>query len=79
LRKKVGDAPFIGVIEPRSNSMKLGAHRYGLPDSVNQADHVVWYAPPSLASDLSATLAGGKVPAEQRNSLEAIIASVHSH
>ncbi|KPW59322.1 UDP-N-acetylmuramate:L-alanyl-gamma-D-glutamyl- meso-diaminopimelate ligase [Pseudomonas syringae pv. helianthi] len=78
LRKKVGDAPIIAVIEPRSNSMKLGAHRDGLPDSVNQADQVVWYAPPSLGWDLSATVAGGKVPAVVCDSLEAIIARVHS-
>ncbi len=40
LRKKIGDAPIIAVIEPRSNSMKLGAHRDGLPESVSQADQV---------------------------------------
>jgi UDP-N-acetylmuramate: L-alanyl-gamma-D-glutamyl-meso-diaminopimelate ligase len=34
LRKRVGDAPVIAIIEPRSNSMKLGAHRDGLPQSV---------------------------------------------
>jgi UDP-N-acetylmuramate: L-alanyl-gamma-D-glutamyl-meso-diaminopimelate ligase len=29
LRKRIGDAPLIAMIEPRSNSMKLGAHRDG--------------------------------------------------
>lgn len=34
LRKQVGaDTQVIAIVEPRSNSMKLGAHRDGLPDS----------------------------------------------
>ena len=27
LRAQVGDAPIIAVVEPRSNTMRLGAHR----------------------------------------------------
>ncbi len=76
LRKRVGDAPIIAVIEPRSNSMKLGAHREGLPESVRQADQVVWYAPPNLGWDLAATAANCSVPAVVCDSLEAIIERV---
>ncbi|MCY1520531.1 UDP-N-acetylmuramate--L-alanyl-gamma-D-glutamyl-meso-2,6-diaminoheptandioate ligase [compost metagenome] len=76
LRKRVGDAPLIAVIEPRSNSMKLGAHRDGLPDSVAQADQVIWYAPPNLGWDLGATAAACPVPAVVCDSLEAIIERV---
>lgn len=78
LRKRVGDQPIIAVIEPRSNSMKLGAHRDGLPESVAQADQVVWYAPPNLGWDLAATAAACPVPAVVCDSLEAIIARVRS-
>lgn len=76
LRKRVGDAPVIAVIEPRSNSMKLGAHRDGLPDSVKLADQVFWYAPPNLGWDLAATVAGSSVPTRVCDSLEAIIECV---
>jgi UDP-N-acetylmuramate: L-alanyl-gamma-D-glutamyl-meso-diaminopimelate ligase len=76
LRKRVGDAPVIAVIEPRSNSMKLGAHREGLADSVAQADRVFWYAPPNLGWDLAATVAGSGVPTQVCDSLEAIISGV---
>ena len=76
LRKRVGEAPVIAVIEPRSNSMKLGAHRDGLPDSVDDADQVIWYAPPNLGWDLAATAAQCKVPAVVADSLEAIIERV---
>jgi len=76
LRKRVGDAPIIAIIEPRSNSMKLGAHRDGLPDSVLQADQVLWYAPPNLGWDIAATAAACRVPALVCDSLEAIIEQV---
>ena len=79
LRKSVGNAQVIAVIEPRSNSMKLGAHRQGLPDSVVQADRVFWYAPANLGWDLAATVAGSPVPTEVCDSLEAIIAGVKAH
>jgi UDP-N-acetylmuramate: L-alanyl-gamma-D-glutamyl-meso-diaminopimelate ligase len=78
LRKRVGEAPVIAVIEPRSNSMKLGAHRDGLPESVNDADQVIWYAPPNLGWDLAGTAAQCTVPAIVADSLEAIIERVKS-
>lgn len=76
LRKRVGDAPVIAVVEPRSNSMKLGAHRDGLPESVVQADNVFWYAPPNLGWDLAATVASSTVPTQVCDSLDTIIAGV---
>lgn len=76
LRKRVGDAKVIAVVEPRSNSMKLGAHRDGLPESVAQADNVFWYAPPNLGWDLAATVASSTVPTQVCDSLEAIIEGV---
>jgi UDP-N-acetylmuramate: L-alanyl-gamma-D-glutamyl-meso-diaminopimelate ligase len=76
LRKRVGSAQVIAVIEPRSNSMKLGAHRDGLPESVRDADQVIWYAPPNLGWDLAGTAAQCQVPAMVADSLEAIIAKV---
>lgn len=78
LRKHVGDAPVIAIIEPRSNSMKLGAHRDGLPESVRQADQAIWYAPANLGWDLAATAALCTVPSVVCDSLEAIIAQVKS-
>ena len=78
LRKRIGDAALIAVIEPRSNSMKLGAHRDGLPESVRDADQVIWYAPPNLGWDLAETAAQCAVPAIVADSLEAIIARVKS-
>jgi UDP-N-acetylmuramate: L-alanyl-gamma-D-glutamyl-meso-diaminopimelate ligase len=76
LRKRVGAAQVIAVIEPRSNSMKLGAHRDGLPDSVRDADQVIWYAPPNLGWDLASTVAHCPVPTLVADNLDTIIAKV---
>ncbi|YCH21173.1 UDP-N-acetylmuramate:L-alanyl-gamma-D-glutamyl-meso-diaminopimelate ligase [Pseudomonas sp. D1-3] len=76
LRKRVGDEQIIAVIEPRSNSMKLGAHRDGLAESAVQADAVFWYAPPNLGWDLAATVAGATNPTQVCDSLDAIIDGV---
>ncbi len=76
LRKQVGTQRIIAVIEPRSNSMKLGAHREGLAPSTADADYVFWYAPDNLGWDLATTVANAPVPTQVCNSLDAIIAGV---
>ena len=78
LRKRVGTAPIIAIVEPRSNSMKLGAHRDGLAESVALADQAIWYAPANLGWDLAASVAGSPVPTSVCASLEAIIEQVRA-
>lgn len=78
LRKRIGSTRLIAIVEPRSNSMKLGAHRDGLPTSVQQADSVYWYAPANLGWDLAATVSSSTVPTQVCDSLEAIIAGVRA-
>jgi len=51
LRKQVGDAPIIAIVEPRSNSMRLGAHADELAPSLGAADGVVFLCKPELAWD----------------------------
>jgi len=44
LRQKVGQERIIAVLEPRSNTMKLGAMAARLPASLQAADYVVCFA-----------------------------------
>lgn len=44
LRQKVGSARILAVLEPRSNTMKLGAMKAKLPASLADADSVFCYA-----------------------------------
>jgi len=43
LRQRVGGARIIAVLEPRSNTMKLGAMAARLPDSLQTADAIFCY------------------------------------
>jgi UDP-N-acetylmuramate: L-alanyl-gamma-D-glutamyl-meso-diaminopimelate ligase len=44
LRRKVGQARIFAVLEPRSNTMKLGAMKSQLPDSLSEVDAAFCYA-----------------------------------
>lgn len=44
LRRKVGQARILAVLEPRSNTMKLGAMKSQLPDSLSEVDAAFCYA-----------------------------------
>jgi UDP-N-acetylmuramate: L-alanyl-gamma-D-glutamyl-meso-diaminopimelate ligase len=55
LRAKVGNARILAVLEPRSNTMKLGVMKAALPQSLIEADHVFCYSG-NLGWDASAAL-----------------------
>ena len=44
LRRRVGAARILAVIEPRSNTMKLGVMKQALPGSLQEADRVYCYS-----------------------------------
>ena len=57
LRARVGDARIVVAMEPRSNSMRLGAHADALAPSLDGADAVVFLHRPELAWDARPILA----------------------
>ena len=57
LRAKVGDARIVVAMEPRSNSMRLGAHADALAPSLDGADVVVFLHRPELAWDAGKVVA----------------------
>ena len=48
LRKRVGSARIIAVLEPRSNTMRMGVHRETLLPSLAMADQVFLFSPPDM-------------------------------
>jgi UDP-N-acetylmuramate: L-alanyl-gamma-D-glutamyl-meso-diaminopimelate ligase len=62
LRAKVGDARILVALEPRSNSMRLGAHADALAPSLAAADVVVLLQRPELPWDAQRVIAalGGR-------------------
>ena len=78
LRAKVGSARIIVAMEPRSNSMRLGAHSQQIAPSLNAADAVVFLHRPELPWDAEAVVSalqgeGHKVP-----SVDALIVTLKS-
>ena len=57
LRARVGDARIVVAMEPRSNSMRLGAHADALAPSLDGADVVVFLQRPELAWDAGKVVA----------------------
>lgn len=53
LRKQVGDERIIAIVEPRSNTMRMGVHTQTLAQSLNGADQALIYQPPGMGWDLS--------------------------
>jgi UDP-N-acetylmuramate: L-alanyl-gamma-D-glutamyl-meso-diaminopimelate ligase len=51
LRKKAGAARILAVLEPRSNTMKLGAMKEALPGSLAEADLVFGYGAKGAGKD----------------------------
>ncbi len=47
LRYKVGDSRIIAVVDPRSNTMRMGGHKQKLIDSVQLADLTIFHMPES--------------------------------
>ena len=56
LRKQVGPQRIIAIVEPRSNTMRLGIHTETLAKSLGNADLAIIYQPQNLDWDLSKLL-----------------------
>ncbi|MES2721415.1 MAG: UDP-N-acetylmuramate:L-alanyl-gamma-D-glutamyl-meso-diaminopimelate ligase [Pseudomonadota bacterium] len=74
LRGRVGKQRIWAVIEPRSNTMRLGAHKDGLAASAAAADQVIWYQPAGLDWDLAPVVADSPVPAQVASDIAQVIA-----
>jgi len=57
LRRRIGDARLLAVLEPRSNTMKLGTHRDALAQSLRLADQVWMYQGPGVQWDVAGSVA----------------------
>ncbi|MDD5612107.1 MAG: UDP-N-acetylmuramate:L-alanyl-gamma-D-glutamyl-meso-diaminopimelate ligase, partial [Gallionella sp.] len=75
LRHKVGSARILAVLEPRSNTMKLGVMKAALPGSLKDADRVFCYAG-NLGWDAAAALAPLGDQAVVSDNLDALIAAI---
>ena len=75
-RKKIGQRKLWAIIEPRSNTMRMGSHKDNLAHSARMADEVIWYQPEGLDWDLSPVIAASSNSATISQQLEQIIGRV---
>ncbi|HRH75447.1 MAG TPA: UDP-N-acetylmuramate:L-alanyl-gamma-D-glutamyl-meso-diaminopimelate ligase, partial [Zoogloea sp.] len=75
LRRQVGDARILAVLEPRSNTMKLGVMKDQLPASLTQADKVFCYGA-NLGWDARAALQPIAAKTVVEDDLDALVAAI---
>ncbi|MCB1734611.1 MAG: UDP-N-acetylmuramate:L-alanyl-gamma-D-glutamyl-meso-diaminopimelate ligase [Gammaproteobacteria bacterium] len=78
LRGKVGDARIVAVLEPRSNTMRMGVHKDTLAPSLLGADAVFLYEPDNLGWDLSAVADGLGERGRVEATIESLIAAIRA-
>lgn len=77
LRAKVGKARILAVLEPRSNTMKLGVMKQALPASLIDADLVFCYGA-NLGWDASEALAPMGSKAKVFDNMDTLVAAIAS-
>ena len=84
-KKKLADRRIWAIIEPRSNTMKMGIHQESLAQSAALADYTLWYEPTGLEWGLrkvidTATTANPNMGNQQvLSSVDDIIAHISTH
>ena len=76
LRERVNGARIIAVLEPRSQTMRMGVHRDALAPALAAADEVWVYAPPDLGWDVQAAIAALGERGHLRRDLDALSADL---
>ncbi|KAA8732468.1 UDP-N-acetylmuramate:L-alanyl-gamma-D-glutamyl-meso-diaminopimelate ligase [Acinetobacter qingfengensis] len=75
-RKRLGKRRLWAIIEPRSNTMRMGNLKESLANSACVADEVIWYQPEGLDWDLQSVVYAAPNHAQVSQSLDEIIQRV---
>jgi UDP-N-acetylmuramate: L-alanyl-gamma-D-glutamyl-meso-diaminopimelate ligase len=74
LRAKVGDEKrILAVLEPRSNTMKLGVHKGDIAPALNAADYVFIYQPDTIPWSVNEIADGCYQPATTDTNLDKLV------
>ena len=76
LRSRGSEGRLIALIEPRSNTMRMGEHREKLGAATRAADQVFWFAPPGVGWSLESILASSPVPAKLIDDVDELVREV---
>jgi UDP-N-acetylmuramate: L-alanyl-gamma-D-glutamyl-meso-diaminopimelate ligase len=78
LRRRIGNARLVAVLEARSNTMRMGVHQHTLAPSLAGADSVYLFAPPDLGWDAGAVARTIGAKAATADSVEALLARLEA-
>ncbi|MHB8237708.1 MAG: UDP-N-acetylmuramate:L-alanyl-gamma-D-glutamyl-meso-diaminopimelate ligase [Acidithiobacillus ferrivorans] len=77
--RMAGEGRLVAVLEPRSNTMKMGVHRQTLGQSLQGADRVFVYAPADIGWDVASALgSAAQLYADMDALLRALDAELHA-
>lgn len=76
LRARAGTGRLIALVEPRSNTMRLGEHRRQLAGSTAAADLVYWFQPPGMDWSLDSVVQDSVVPARLVGDIDELVRQV---
>ncbi len=76
LRARAGSGRLIALIEPRSNTMRMGEHRSQLAASTAAADRVYWFQPPGMDWSLESVVEHSPVPARLLRGIDELVQQV---
>ena len=69
---------MIALVEPRSNTMRMGEHREQLAAATVCADRVYWFQPVGMDWSLQDVVADSPVPASVANDIDQLVSQVAS-
>ncbi|MEH6584993.1 MAG: UDP-N-acetylmuramate:L-alanyl-gamma-D-glutamyl-meso-diaminopimelate ligase [Halioglobus sp.] len=78
LRARGGRGRLIALIEPRSNTMRMGEHRSRLAESTVAADQVYWFQPEGMEWSLQDVVAESAAAATLASDIDELVADVVS-
>jgi len=76
LRKTARQGRLLAILEPRSNTMRLGVHRNQLAASLSDADAVWMYQPDDLSWDIREVTGGLTVPLVIADTVDELVTSI---
>lgn len=76
LRNKVGNQNIIAVVEPRSNTMRMGVHKNELSQAWSKANHVHLLEPEKLDWSLDEVIGNSQVPVTPHKSVDSIVKAI---
>lgn len=79
LRARVGERRILAVLEPRSNTMRMGVHKDALPASLAAADQVFLFEPAGSGWSLQSLADAIGEKAAVRSSIDELVTLVISH